>query len=76
MFIIINHLGKLYVVVERQILSSTALFVFLFPLFCSEIKFMSVKKYLGAPPYRLHVTRNMLNMSSILLKIDNIETKP
>lgn len=42
MFIIINHLGKLYVI-ERQILSSTSLFVFLSPLFCSEIKFMSVK---------------------------------
>lgn len=76
MYILINHLGKLYVVVERQILFSTSLFVFLSLLFCSEIKFMSVKKYLGAPPYRLHVTSHMLNMNSILLKIDNIETKP
>lgn len=76
MYILINRLGKLYVVVERQILFSTSLFVFLSPLFCSEIKFMSVKKYLGAPPYRLHVTRNMLNLNSILLKIYNIETKP
>lgn len=75
-FILINHLGKLYVVVERQNIFSTSLFVFLSPLFYSEINFMSIKKYIGAPPYRLHVTKHMLNMNSILLKIDNIETKP